>query len=72
MGYAFCMGHCVACEKPFSFNPISVPSIRMDGKREPICQSCVNLANVKRAANGIDPIVPAPDAYESCREEELN
>ena len=71
MGYAFCMGHCVGCRKPFSFNPMKVPSIRMNGKREPICKSCVDVANVQRKEHGIDLIVVAHDAYDVCREEEL-
>ena len=71
MGYAFCMGHCVACKKPFSFNPMKIPSVRINGKREPICKSCVEIANVQRKELGIALIIPAFDAYDMCREEEL-
>jgi hypothetical protein len=55
----------------FGFNPIRVPSIRIDGVRQPICRNCVEEANPKRLANGLPPIVPAPDAYEGCDEYEL-
>jgi hypothetical protein len=48
-----------------------VPSIRINGTREPICLACVTTVNPRREANGLPPIVPAPDAYEACREEEL-
>ena len=71
MGFVFCTGYCFGCGCVFSFNPTTVPSIRIDGDRRPICRACVDLANPKRIANGLDPIVPAPDAYEACDEGEL-
>lgn len=72
MGYALAMGTCFACHQPFTFNPVRVPSIRINGSREPICQSCVEKANPMRIANGLKPIVPAPDAYDACEEGELD
>jgi hypothetical protein len=71
MGCVFALGHCFACHKPFSFNPLRVPSIRVNGSREPVCRECVELANPRRIANGLPAIVPAPDAYEACDEDEL-
>jgi hypothetical protein len=71
MGYALCHGHCIGCGQLFSFNPVRVPSLRWKGSREPICQSCVDRVNPQRIANGLEPIVPAPDAYEACEESEL-
>jgi hypothetical protein len=71
MGYALAMGTCFACHKPFAFNPVRVPSLRINGVREPICQECVDKANPLRIANGLPPIVPAPDAYDACEEGEL-
>jgi len=70
-GYAIAFGHCFGCQKPFGFNPMRVPSISIKGIREPICQACVDKANPGRIAGGLPPIVPHPDAYEPCREEEL-
>lgn len=70
-GYAFCLGNCIGCGKRFTFNPVRVPSVTVNGSREPICLDCVNRANPRRIANGLEPIVPLPDAYEACPEEEL-
>jgi len=50
---------------------MKVPSVRINGVREPICQACVNRANPERIKNGLEPIVPAPDAYKACDEKEL-
>lgn len=71
MAYAFCTARCFGCERLFSFNPVRVPSIRHNGQREPICLACVEAANPLRVANGLDPIVPKPDAYEACDASEL-
>ena len=67
LGYAQCYG----CKQPFGFNPVRVPSVRIDGVREPVCPNCVAIANPKRIANGLAPIVPLPDAYEPVDESEL-
>jgi hypothetical protein len=71
MGYALCHAPCIGCGQIFSFNPLRVPSLTIGGTRDPICQACVALVNPRRKANGLDPIVPAPDAYEACDESEL-
>ena len=71
MGYVVAMAPCFGCSREFPFNPMKVPSIRCNGKREPICQSCVDRINPERIANGLEPIVPLPGAYEACDEEEL-
>jgi hypothetical protein len=71
MGYAFCTGFCFGCKKIFTFNPMRVPSIPINGIREPVCLECITRANPARIKNGLEPIVPLPGAYESCEEEEL-
>jgi hypothetical protein len=71
MGFAFAMGTCYGCKKIFSFNPLKVPSISVNGEKEPICAQCVETVNPLRIANGLAPIIPAPDAYEACDENEL-
>lgn len=71
MGYAICHSYCYACRRLFAFNPVRVPSVVVDGERQPICAACVERANPNRIANGLAPIVPAPDAYEPCDESEL-
>jgi len=71
MGYAVVMSPCVGCGKTFTFNPNKVPSIRIKGVREPICEVCVTRANPERIANGLEPIVVLPGAYEPVDESEL-
>jgi len=71
MGYALATSVCFGCKRTFSYNPMRVPSIRVNNEREPVCASCVVRVNPKRIANGLEPIVPHPDAYEPCPEEEL-
>jgi hypothetical protein len=71
MGYAYCTSACIGCGQIFSYNPMRVPSIRVKGEREPICQNCVDRANPRRIRNGLEPIVPHSDAYEPCDETEL-
>ena len=64
MGWMFVVGECYACKRLFTFNANHVPSIPIDGVREPICRDCVERANPERVKNGLEPIVPHPDAYE--------
>jgi len=64
MGFCFVLGPCVRCQQPFTFNPLRVPSVRVDGQREPICAACVATVNPIRLARGLAPIVPLPGAYE--------
>jgi hypothetical protein len=71
MGYALATSACIGCKRIFSYNPVRVPSIRINGSREPICGNCIAHSNPKRIANGLDPIVPHPDAYIACDEGEL-
>ena len=65
MAYMAVIGECAACHRLFHFNANLVPSLVIDGVRQPICQSCVDRANVKREQNGLPPIVPLPGAYEA-------
>jgi hypothetical protein len=73
MGYALAHGACFGCGRIFGFNPLRVPSITSPktGTREPICQWCVDRANILRKTNGLAPIVPLPDAYDPIDESEL-
>lgn len=63
-GYMFATGPCAGCRRPFSFNPELVPSVTINGRREPFCLDCIELANPRRAEKGLPPIVPLPGAYE--------
>ena len=71
MGYVLATSNCYCCKRIFNFNPMLVPSLTVDGVKEPFCQSCVERANPTRVANGLSPIVPLPGAYEPCDENEL-
>ena len=83
MGVVLAMGHCYTCGQPFSYNPHHVPSVPIHpvtnkpapmsegGIRQPICRACIDMANPQRIENGLDPIVPHPDAYEPLDEYEL-
>lgn len=65
MSYMQAMSACVGCGRLFSYNPELVPSIRINGVREPICQACVDAANPRRIANKLEPIRVAPGAYDA-------
>lgn len=71
MGYVLAYGNCINCGKPFSFNPAKVPSIRVQGVREPVCKGCIEKANEVRRALGRELFTILPDAYEPCEESEL-
>jgi hypothetical protein len=70
-GYVIAFGPCIGCKRSFGYNPHWVPSIVVNGEREPICRDCVALANPRRQANGLAEIVPHPDAYEPLPESDL-
>jgi hypothetical protein len=65
MGFMLAHGECYGCKRFFSFNPDLVPSIRINGNREPVCQSCVDAANPQRLKNGLPPIEVLPGAYDA-------
>lgn len=72
MGYVMAHGICFGCKRVFGFHPNLVPSVVVDGRREPICQGCVNLANPARIKNGLQPIEVLPGAYDAADEGEIN
>jgi hypothetical protein len=59
------IGECVVCHAMFSFNANRVPSVVVDGKREPVCRECVEGANPQRVKRGLPAIVILPGAYEA-------
>jgi hypothetical protein len=71
MGYALATGTCLTCFRLFTFNPVRVPSFRVNGTKEPICRDCIEAINIKRVAAGAPLFVIAPDAYDACDEGEL-
>ena len=64
MGYVLAFSSCLVCKQVFGYNPSRVPSVRVEGKREPVCKSCIERANPLRKARGLPEIIPHPDAYE--------
>ncbi len=70
MGYYLALVECYGCGRAFTCNPDLVPSVVVEGVREPVCESCVERANPEREKNGLDPIVPLPGAYEPAGEAE--
>lgn len=65
MGYMICFAPCIRCGKPFGCNPELVPSLRINGQREPICEFCHGELNSKRIEAGLEPWpAPLPGAYE--------
>lgn len=64
MGYLILMAECVRCHEMMACNPDLVPSVVINGNREPICRSCVEWANPRRQAQGLEPINILPGAYD--------
>lgn len=71
MGFVTCFGPCIVCGIPFAFNPVKVPSVRVNGVREPICRGCVELANPVRKEKGLPEIQILPGAYDAADESEV-
>jgi hypothetical protein len=69
--YVMMWAPCFTCQQVFGFNPHKVPSIRIDGVRQPICQRCMAQGNAKREAMGLPAHPIHPDAYEPIPEGEL-
>ena len=65
MGYMTCMGPCAACNKIFAFNPYRVPSMLINGVKEPICRECVERYNEMRIEHGLSIFNIPEGAYEA-------
>jgi hypothetical protein len=70
MGVYMFTGVCCACGKTFSFHPNKVPSLNVNGVRQPICKDCVDHANPLRIKQGQPPITYSKDAYKTSLDEE--
>ncbi len=71
MGFAICTGSCAGCGRVFSFNPVRVPSVRINDVREPVCETCIRAANTERLRMGLEPFHVPDNAYEAVDEAEL-
>lgn len=68
MGYALMFAECCNCHRTIAFNPHVVPSIRINGVKEPLCRECAERWN-ELHPNEARPILPG--AYEPIDENEL-
>jgi hypothetical protein len=64
MAWMHAIGNCIFCGDIFDFNPNLVPSLVIDGEREPVCRACIEQANPMRVELGLEPITILPGAYE--------
>jgi len=64
MEYILCLGPCIGCGTLFTFNPERVPSIRIDGVRQPICRACFERRQAHRRANNLPVETLLPGAYD--------
>jgi hypothetical protein len=71
MAYVSMYAPCLRCGRHFHFNPLRVPSMVVDGKREPLCRSCVEWANPIRAAKGLPVWTIHADSYDAVDEQEI-
>ena len=66
------IGSCVNCKAPINFNPVRVPSIRVNGEKQPLCPACFMQWNqIHRVSQGLEPIPLDPQAYEPEPEENV-
>jgi hypothetical protein len=79
-GYVYMLGPCLVCKRPFSYNPVRVPSHPARGgvpvadasaPKEPICSECIVVVNAGRREAGNAEWPVHPDAYEPVAEGEL-
>lgn len=67
MGYLFMVATCCSCHMTIGFNPHKVPSLVINGIREPLCENCANRWNELHPESA-RPIQPG--AYEPLNENE--
>jgi hypothetical protein len=70
-GFAIVTSACVNCGRVFGFNPHKVPSVNVNGTREPVCEPCLKVWNTHRVAAGLPAIPALPGAYDPLPAAEL-
>jgi len=64
MGYVMLTANCCNCQRFFMSNPDFVPSIRINGVKEPLCRDCFDKWNeLHRTSKGLEPVELNPEAY---------
>lgn len=72
MAWVFMLANCGCCSRPFTFNPMKVPSFAAPGeKKQPVCQDCLDAINKVRKEKGMSHAPALPGAYEPCHESEI-
>lgn len=55
---------CCSCGDRVTFDPDTVPSIRVDGIKRPLCRACFDRWNLRhRISRGLAPVPLHPSAY---------
>jgi len=64
LAFMMVFGSCVNCGVFMGFNPEKVPSIRVNGIREPLCKKCfIKWNEIHRISKGLEPMKISPEAY---------
>jgi len=71
MAYMSLLSACYLCRRLFFYNPVRVPSVVVDGRREPLCEPCVTSVNAERARRGLAEWTIYPDSYDAVDEQEV-
>lgn len=64
MGYVLCIAACIGCGSVFSFNPMNVPSLTVEGVRQPVCRTCFERRQAHRQTNDLPVETLLPGAYD--------
>ena len=55
---------CISCGKAMCCSPTKVPSLRVNGIREPLCKTCYTRWNeIHRVSKGLEPVPAHPNAW---------
>ena len=70
MTYSLIHSECIGCQQLISYNADHVPSIVVEGQREPLCEACHGEWNqIHRVAHGLEPIDLHTNAYAPKKED---
>lgn len=71
--YCFVIGTCCGCRAVITFDPEHVPSLRVQGERQPLCRGCHARWNeIHRTSKGLAPIAAHPGAWPSDERSEIH
>jgi len=65
----FMVASCINCGTRITFNPHLVPSLIVNGTKEPLCKNCADKWNqIHRISKGLEPVPIQEGAYEPQKE----